>query len=303
MGVINQLVRAENQRNGTLRPDVLTDRQGSEQLVETRSRGVVYWRSHLALGTSPEAGLIRRLKRMPQLPGKLGRVSLERAILAMARDVPRDCEKITHEVAARLGANNTRFELWEPKEIRRRIHATYGIACPALNVEHLEQLLAMLRDTPDGEAAWRAGADAADTPLGTLYVSYATEDRAFVDKLVTGLNTSVRRLWYERHEILVSDSVIAKINGGITAADYVILVLSPASTRTSWVVAAITAIATRRLADGEVRLLPIVKEQCDLPPLLQNLRYADFRESFCSGLNELRLALQGIAGINVISAR
>jgi hypothetical protein len=48
----------------------------------------------------------------------------------------------------------------------------------------------------------------------------------------------------------------------------------------------------RQLGDKGIRILPLVLESCDIPPLFADLKYADFRTSFDVGLHELITAIQ-----------
>ena len=71
-------------------------------------------------------------------------------------------------------------------------------------------------------------------------------------------------------------------------------VLSKASVSKPWVQTEMASAIMRQKSESTVRLLPILKEDCDIPPLLSGIRYADFRVSFQTGINELLQGLQGI---------
>jgi hypothetical protein len=251
---------------------------------------MTYWRTYLAASTSPEAGVRRRLNRMRGLsvPG----ATVTRSILALARDLPRDCEVPAAEVASRLGDIGTLFEIWEPKDVRRRIRAAFGITCPALQLPHLEQVLVALSSEESPGSHPRAEPD--DEMLGTLFISYATEDWPFVEQLVRALDPFVEHVWYDRREIIVGDNIVRRINEGLRDADFLIVVLSKASVSKPWVQSEMASAIMRQNLESTVRLLPILKEDCDIPPLLSAIRYADFRANFERGINELLQGLQGI---------
>jgi hypothetical protein len=253
---------------------------------------MTYWRTYLAVSTSPEAGVRGRLKRLVKLSVPAGS-TITRSILALARDLPRDCEEPAADTASQLGAVGTRFEIWEPKDVRRRVRAAFGITCPALHLAHLEQLLAALSPGP-GQAIEPPGSDADDETLGTLFISYASEDRTFVEQLVRTLNPFVARVWYDRHEIIVGDSIVNRINEGLGSADFLVAVLSKASVGKPWVQSEIASAIMRQNSASAIRLLPVLKEDCDIPPLLLGIRHADFRAHFETGINELLQGLQGI---------
>jgi hypothetical protein len=102
--VVGRVVKAEFGRIGQtfdICNDLLPSREGTECLAHISSGQMTYWRTYLAASTSPEAGVRRRLNRMRGLsfPG----IIVTRSILALARDLPRDCEVPAAEVASRLG--------------------------------------------------------------------------------------------------------------------------------------------------------------------------------------------------------
>jgi TIR domain len=293
--VVGRVIEAEASRLGqTVRrcDDLLPHREGTERLANTGSGVMTYWRTYLAVSTSPESGVRRRLNRLVTLSVPVATIT--RSILALARDLPRDCEEAVAAVASRLGAAGTRFEIWEPKDVRRRVHAAFGITCPALHLFHLEQLLAALSPGNPRSPIDRLGAEADDETLGTLFISYASEDRPFVERLVKALDPFVSHVWYDRHEIIVGDSIVNRINEGLSSADFLIAVLSRASVAKPWVQSEMASAIMRQNSESTIRLLPILKEEREIPPLLMGVQYADFRVHFETGINELLQGLQGI---------
>jgi hypothetical protein len=304
--VASRLVAAEAKRLGEAfvqRDELLEGREDTEHLAEANTNACIYWRSYLGVSTSPESGFRKRLNRAASLPDQLPRNSLKRVILAFARDLPRDCEDATAAAGTSLGASGVHFEIWEPKDIRRRIYAAFGITCPAVHLNHLEELLRTLAGPSHATPSSSSTGDRSDEPLGTLFVSYASEDRAFVEKLIGALDPFVGKIWYDHHEILVGDSIVARINDGLAAADHVIAVLSRASVDKPWVQSEIAAALMRQNTQATVRVLPVMKEECNVPPLLQSVRFADFTVHFESGLNELLLAIRGVRVRNAIGGR
>jgi hypothetical protein len=64
-------------------------------------------------------------------------------------------------------------------------------------------------------------------------------------------------------------------------------VLSPAAVRSSWVREELNAALMRQVASAGTFLLPVLVEDCDVPPLLAHRRFADFRRDYDAGLAEL----------------
>ena len=99
------------------------------------------------------------------------------------------------------------------------------------------------------------------------------------------------RIWYDRWEIKVGDSIVDKINEGLGTADYLVIVLSQASVDSPWVREELNAATIRRINEGGAHILPVLVQSCAIPPLLSHLRYADFRASWETGLHDLLAAI------------
>jgi serine/threonine protein kinase len=131
------------------------------------------------------------------------------------------------------------------------------------------------------------------TRRSSIFISYSSADRDFVEKLASDLRASGIEVWLDKWEIKVGDSIIQKINDGIRDNDYLAIVLSPASVRSRWVRKELSAALMKELEESRsVVVLPILCKGCDIPPLLAGKRYADFREDYERGLKEVQLTLE-----------
>lgn len=131
-----------------------------------------------------------------------------------------------------------------------------------------------------------------DKTMPSAFISYSSRDAEFVERLVNDLNKSGKQVWWDHWEIKVGDSITKKINEGINRNDYLILILSPNSVKSSWVEKELSAGLMRELQTRNVVTLPVLVADCDIPPLIADKRYADFRTSYERGLADLLLAIQ-----------
>jgi hypothetical protein len=79
-------------------------------------------------------------------------------------------------------------------------------------------------------------------------------------------------------EIDIGDSLIAKIAEGMKACRYIGVVLSPRSINAPWVQKELDVAINREISAGEVVVLPILYEKCELPSFLKGKLYADFTD-------------------------
>ncbi len=83
------------------------------------------------------------------------------------------------------------------------------------------------------------------------------------------------------------DSIVAGVSQGLKDTDYLVVVLSQASVKSKWVEAELNAALMNELSGKGTTVLPVLKETCDIPPLLKDRVYADFRTSYEAGLGAL----------------
>lgn len=129
-----------------------------------------------------------------------------------------------------------------------------------------------------------------EMPHRSVFLSHSRGDKPFVDRLASDLERLNVDVWYDKWEISVGDSLIDKISEGIQENDYLAIVLSPRSVGSEWVKRELNAALMRELAERKVVVLPILLEDCEIPILLREKKWADFRTSYDQGFEELLLA-------------
>lgn len=125
------------------------------------------------------------------------------------------------------------------------------------------------------------------TPIGKVFVSHASADKAFVDRLVADLAAKAVPVWYDKFDLRVGESVPGGINEGLSSSKYFLVVLSKSSVASRWVTEELNAALIEQVARGGTFLLPALLEDCEVPPLLRHRRYADFRNDYDRGLADL----------------
>jgi hypothetical protein len=120
-----------------------------------------------------------------------------------------------------------------------------------------------------------------------VFLSHSSQDKEFTDRLVVDLEKAGVDVWYDRWEIRAGDSIVSKINAGLKDSDYVLVVISPNSVGSPWVTLEINAALIESLGNRSSYLLPVLLADTDLPPVLRDRRYADFRRDYEGGLREV----------------
>lgn len=120
-----------------------------------------------------------------------------------------------------------------------------------------------------------------------IFISHSSEDKEFARKLASDLRDRDFEVWFDDIEIRVGDSIPTEIEKGLSEADYVVIVLSPHAVASGWVEKEWQAKFVEEVRLGTTMLLPVLIENCEIPPLLKSKRFADFREDYETGLTQL----------------
>lgn len=120
-------------------------------------------------------------------------------------------------------------------------------------------------------------ADPAHEKYHGIFLSHTGIDKPFVRRLREDLLAhGVPRVWLDEAEIDIGDSLIAKIDEGMKVSRYIAVVLSKKSINAPWVKKELDVAMNREITSGEVVVLPLLYEPCDLPEFLKGKMYADF---------------------------
>jgi hypothetical protein len=120
-----------------------------------------------------------------------------------------------------------------------------------------------------------------------VFVSYASADKSFVERLASALESLAVRLWIDYREIRVGDSIVDEISKGLRETDALVVVLSESSVISRWVREEINAAFIAMVEGKGVRLCPALIQSCDVPVMLRVRKYADFTKGFSNGIREL----------------
>jgi len=125
-----------------------------------------------------------------------------------------------------------------------------------------------------------------------LFISYVSSDEAFAERLASDLRAYTSKIFYAKWSIKVGESIVDRINEGLSSHDNLVLILSQASAESEWVKRELNSSLMRQLRDKDIRILPVLKEACVIPPLLVDIKYADFRTDYNKGFVSLLDAFQ-----------
>lgn len=147
-----------------------------------------------------------------------------------------------------------------------------GVAHP-IDEEEIGPMLESLTFIRDGLHELIAEIEA--SMLKSIFLCHSSHDKPTVRRLAEELTNKGSKVWLDEAEILVGDSILEKIQDGISRSDYLGIVLSPRSVESIWVKKEVEAALTLEIDSGRVRVLPILIEECDIPLFLRPKKYAN----------------------------
>jgi TIR domain len=99
--------------------------------------------------------------------------------------------------------------------------------------------------------------------------------------------------WLDENKIKVGDSIVSKIDEGLSSSKIMIAFLSLQAIKSMWAKKEWQSFLSRQLSGNGLSILPAVLEECEIPSILADIKYADFRESYYDGFKDIFKALKG----------
>lgn len=124
-----------------------------------------------------------------------------------------------------------------------------------------------------------------------LFLAHSSQDKESVRRLAIDLSLRGAHVWFDEWEIKVGESILEKIAAGISSSGWLGLVLSKASAQSEWVKREVNAGLVREIEARSLVVLVLRMDDTEVPLLLREKRYADFRESYDRGLEDLLRAV------------
>jgi hypothetical protein len=114
------------------------------------------------------------------------------------------------------------------------------------------------------------------------FVCHSSLDRDVTFQLAEDLRKEGVQAWFAEWEIRGGDSLVDKINEGISGCDVFVVIISRNSLNSNWVRRELNAALIRRIQDN-ARLIPVRLDDSQVPPLIQDLHWislTDYQAGF-----------------------
>jgi len=110
----------------------------------------------------------------------------------------------------------------------------------------------------------------------SVFLSHNSADKPFVRGVYRYLSKMGLRVWLDEAELDAGDSLIQALADAVFRVDCVVAVVSSSSVSSKWVKKELAWAMTREIKGRRVRVIPIKKDETDLPRTIADKIYLDF---------------------------
>lgn len=128
--------------------------------------------------------------------------------------------------------------------------------------------------------------------MSAVFVSHRLDDEVPAEKLAAELRAAGHDVWLDTWEIGLGDSIVAKMNDGLSGSAYVVLCYSSLGTTSPWISREWMSALARQLDGAGVKILPVRLTGGDPPAILADMKYADLTTDWAGGLRALLAAIR-----------
>lgn len=123
-----------------------------------------------------------------------------------------------------------------------------------------------------------------------IFFSYATADRDKAQEILDVLRHKEIDARLDAYELEAGDSIFSTIESAVSASDFLVVLLSNNSVKSDWIENELGATLASDLTTRDITVLPVLIEDCEIPPSLASYQLFDLRTNFDRGI--VRLAEQ-----------
>jgi len=110
-----------------------------------------------------------------------------------------------------------------------------------------------------------------------VFISHSAKDKEFALKLANDLMTNGVNVWLDEWNLGLGGSIAESINNAIEESRFIFLIMSPDYFSSAWTTQEWNMAMHNEMTENSIKTIPIFYKDCDIPPILQTKKWADFR--------------------------
>lgn len=119
-----------------------------------------------------------------------------------------------------------------------------------------------------------------------IFISHSSRDKSLARQIKLELESRKLDVWLDEASIRVGQSIPEEIATAISKCAVFCLLISETSKNSSWVKRELNSFMSKWISGGAV-LVPCRLDSVEMPTLINDIKYADFSETFEEGLDQL----------------
>ena len=131
-----------------------------------------------------------------------------------------------------------------------------------------------------------------------VFLSHSSKDKDIVVPIALDLEKVGISSWLDAKDILPGESIVTKIDKGLSECDLVLLFLSKNSVNSTWVRKEWETMLWDEIGTNKVKIITIKLDDCEVPKILQTKKYIDLFVDYDKGLSEIIYAINEYRKIN-----
>jgi TIR domain len=135
-----------------------------------------------------------------------------------------------------------------------------------------------------------------------VFISHSSRDSDFSHRLATDLMAAGLKVWLDKWELRAGDSIAAAVEQAIGESRYLLLVMSPDYFQSAWTMQEWRSALASELDGRGVKAIPVMYRDCDVPPLLAQKLFIDFRDPESYEVS-LRTLIRGLKSLETKSGK
>ena len=120
-----------------------------------------------------------------------------------------------------------------------------------------------------------------------VFISHNAVDHEDGRRLGAQLKLVGADVWFDEWEIRAGDSIVGTVDNALLGFDIFVLLWSQHAATSTWVRSELETALVRRMADSDLRVVPVRIDETELPALLQPLRYVTLASGLGSVVDEI----------------
>jgi len=125
-----------------------------------------------------------------------------------------------------------------------------------------------------------------------IFISYSTKDTQIASRIAGDLQKNNYDVWLDSWQIVVGDSITQEIEKGLDNARFLLVLISTNSLKSGWVEKEWKVKLFDEAEKNNIIILPLKIDNCKIPSLLKDKKYADFTLGYDRAFNELLFSMQ-----------